>query len=270
MSDSEVKSTLAKSTYHDVWTRIYRGSDHEAYYRYAFDLAARFYEGTASGPVLDAGCGTGNHIRHLTQRGLDVCGIDYATEAVERTRANLAEIRGDRAVELATADILNLPFPDGRFTRVLCWGVLMHIPSVEQAICELCRVTAPGGRLVIGELNQASLQMKLARLGRTLLRRPARGDYVVTPAGVETWDGPPGARLVARRADIRWLQKAFGRHGARCVGIRSGELTEIYAEINSAFGRRMVHAINRVWYRWIRWPGPAAGNILLFEKSRGG
>jgi hypothetical protein len=25
--------------------------------------------------------------------------------------------------------------------------------------------------------------------------------------------------------------------------------------------------VNRIWFRGIRWPGPAFGNLLLFEKA---
>ena len=266
MSDKEVRSTLAKPAYHDAWIRIYRGKEHEAYFNYVFNLADRFYRDTRPGPVLDAGCGTGNHIRHLAQRGYEVCGIDYSVEAIETARAYLSELGGDHSVHVDMADILNLPYSDRQFTRVLCWGVLMHIPSVEQAISELCRVTAPKGRIVIGELNQSSLQIKLAGVIRKILRREVRGDYRATPAGIEAWDGPSGARIVARRANVNWLIDSFGRHGLICIGRYAGELTEIYAELSNPLLRGIIHAVNRFWYRWVRLPGPAASNILIFEK----
>ena len=266
MKDKEVNTTLGEPQYHEEWIRIYRGPELEPYYGYAFDLADRYFRVTPPGPVLDAGCGTGNHIRHLTQRGYDVVGIDYSAYAIASAQRNLDTLRSGQTVHLEVADLLKLPYQDDTFSRVLCWGVLMHIPSLEQAIAELCRVTAPGGRLVIGEANQNALQVKLTGLVRRVLRKPPRGDYHRTPAGIETWDGPPGNRIVARRANIRWLVNTFQSYGASCIGRHSGELTQIYADLNNRHLIRWVHLLNRIGYRWLRVPGVAATNILIFEK----
>jgi ubiquinone/menaquinone biosynthesis C-methylase UbiE len=268
MSDTDVKTTLANPGFHDAWSRIYRGPEHEGYYAYAFDLANHYYGGTEPGPVLDAGCGTGNHIRHLTQRGYDVCGIDYSEYAISMAHKVLDEICLGRKVTLEVADLLSLPFPEGKFSRVLCWGVLMHIPSVEKAISELCRITAPSGRIVICEANMDALQVKLAGFVRKLLKRPLRGNYRRTPEGVETWDGPSDNQIVARRSNIGWLINAFQSHGFRCIGRHVGEVTEIYAELDNPFWRQAVHALNRAGYRWLKAPGLAATNILVFEKIR--
>ena len=92
MDDKEVKNALEDHSYHDAWTRIYRAPDHEAYFNYVFDRIDRVYRDTAPGAVLDAGCGTGNHIRHLTAIGYDVHGVDYSPVAVERCRKELARI----------------------------------------------------------------------------------------------------------------------------------------------------------------------------------
>ncbi len=267
MDDKEVKNALEDHSYHDAWTRIYRAPDHEAYFNYVFDRIDRVYRDTAPGAVLDAGCGTGNHIRHLTAIGYDVHGVDYSPVAVERCRKELARIENGRHVDVQQADILALPFADGAFTRVLCWGVLMHIPSVEKAIAELCRVTAPGGRMIIGELNKDAWQLKLAALVRKWTGRKVRGDYRITPAGIEAWDGTPGHQLVARKADIGWTILAFEAHGTSCIGRYAGEFTEWYAETNRPLLRKLVHAFNRIWYSWIRAPGPAVANILVFEKN---
>ena len=43
-----------------------------------------------------------------------------------------------------------LPFADESFPCVLCSQVIEHVPMVPSMIDELCRVLAPGGRLVLG------------------------------------------------------------------------------------------------------------------------
>src|SRR5215471_2428474 len=50
-------------------------------------------EGAFTGPVLDAGCGTGENALHVASVGLQVLGFDVAETAVERARQK-AKARG--------------------------------------------------------------------------------------------------------------------------------------------------------------------------------
>src|SRR3954452_15900084 len=43
------------------------------------------------GPLLDAGCGTGDAALFFAERGLEVTGIDYLEEAIQRARTKAAE-----------------------------------------------------------------------------------------------------------------------------------------------------------------------------------
>ena len=47
------------------------------------------------------------------------------------------------------ADAQALPFGDAAFDRVLCSGVLYHVPDCERALREIRRVLLPGGRTVV-------------------------------------------------------------------------------------------------------------------------
>ena len=55
-----------------------------------------------TGPVLDAGCGTGEHALFFAARGHRVTGIDFVEEALRRARAKAAD-RG-LAVEFLVKD----------------------------------------------------------------------------------------------------------------------------------------------------------------------
>src|SRR5215813_168079 len=46
-----------------------------------------------TGPVLDAGCGTGEHALFFAARGHRVTGIDFVEEAIRRARRKAAERR---------------------------------------------------------------------------------------------------------------------------------------------------------------------------------
>jgi SAM-dependent methyltransferase len=92
--------------------------------------------------ILDAGCGTGNNLRHLSARGLAV-GIDISEEALRFCRT--------RGVVAARGSLLSLPFPDASFDWVTSFDVLYHrwVTDDRAAARELVRVMRPGGLLLV-------------------------------------------------------------------------------------------------------------------------
>jgi SAM-dependent methyltransferase len=100
-------------------------------------------------PVLDAGCGTGEHALFLASRGHRVIGIDFVDEAIRRARAKAAE-RG-LAVEFLVKDATTLADWRERFASVIDWG-LFHVFSDDDRrryVGGLARVLEPGGRLFL-------------------------------------------------------------------------------------------------------------------------
>src|SRR5215470_6342344 len=79
-----------------------------------------------TGPVLDAGCGTGEHALFFAARGYRVVGIDFVEEAVRRARRKAAE-RG-LAVEFLVQDALTLGNWGACFASVIDCG-LFHVFS---------------------------------------------------------------------------------------------------------------------------------------------
>jgi SAM-dependent methyltransferase len=70
-----------------------------------------------------------------------------------------------------------MPFDDESFDIVYCFGVLMHIPNVGDAIAEIRRVLKPGGILLLMVYNRSSINyhveiMFLRRLFVRLLLVP--------------------------------------------------------------------------------------------------
>jgi len=92
--------------------------------------------------ILDAGCGTGNNLKHLAARGSAV-GVDISEEALGFCRA--------RGVVVARAGLLELPFPDGSFDWVTSFDVLYHrwVSDDRAAMAELARVVRPGGLVLV-------------------------------------------------------------------------------------------------------------------------
>jgi cyclopropane fatty-acyl-phospholipid synthase-like methyltransferase len=102
-----------------------------------------------TGPVLDAGCGTGEHALFFAARGLRVTGIDFVEEAIRRARSKAAE-RGV-AAEFLVKDVTTLGGWDRRFANAIDCG-LFHVLSDEDRwryIYGLAHVLEPGGRLYL-------------------------------------------------------------------------------------------------------------------------
>jgi cyclopropane fatty-acyl-phospholipid synthase-like methyltransferase len=100
-------------------------------------------------PVLDAGCGTGEHALFLAARGHRVVGIDFVEEAIRRARRKAAE-RG-LAVEFLVKDATALAGWGERFSSVIDWG-LFHVFSDDDRrryAQGLAQVLEPGGRLFL-------------------------------------------------------------------------------------------------------------------------
>ena len=102
-----------------------------------------------TGPVLDAGCGTGEHALFFAARGHRVTGIDVVEEPIRRARAKAAE-RG-LAVEFLVKDATTLADWRERFASVIDWG-LFHVFSDDDRrryVAGLAHVLAPGSRLFL-------------------------------------------------------------------------------------------------------------------------
>ena len=98
--------------------------------------------------ILEAGSGAGRFSRVILERTrANLYSIDYST-AVEANWRNNAALGEGRFV-LAQASIYDMPFPDDRFDKVLCLGVLQHTPDFEKSVHALIAKARPGGEIVV-------------------------------------------------------------------------------------------------------------------------
>src|SRR5262245_372193 len=99
--------------------------------------------------VLDLGCGTGatTALAKRTQPGIEIVGLDPDDKALARARRKAERARLAIGFVQGFGDAL--PFPDGRFDRVLSSFMLHHLEAAEKpaVLRELRRVLRPGGSL---------------------------------------------------------------------------------------------------------------------------
>ena len=94
--------------------------------------------------VLEIGPGFGATTRVLADRVPRLSVVELDPGYCERLRNEL----GNGRVTVTQGDATALPYPDGRFSAVLCFTMLHHIPTVaqqDQAFAEVARVLRPGG-----------------------------------------------------------------------------------------------------------------------------
>ncbi len=93
--------------------------------------------------ILDAGCGTGGMLPHLSHYG-SIAGVDLSPNALEYARRRTPG-------HLARASVSRLPFAGGTFDLVTSFDVIYHqaVSDDEQALAETARVIRPGGHLLI-------------------------------------------------------------------------------------------------------------------------
>ena len=267
MSDTKngALGALADATIHEQWVAAYRTPEAQAFYELAFDDVVRRLGAPGGAVILDAGCGTCAKSVLLAARGFDVVAMDFSEDALALARETLQRHGVAARVTLRQGDLLNMPFKDGEFRYIICWGVLMHVPEIRRALSELARVLAPGGVLVTSEANVYSAQAIGMRWLKRLLGR-GRGRVVRTPAGLECHEQTGHGELVTRETDIDWYAAELARHGVQLSARLPGQFTELYVVTPWRFMRRWIHGWNHFWFRHVRLARPAVANLLIFTK----
>jgi SAM-dependent methyltransferase len=99
--------------------------------------------------VLDVACGPGNTTRTM----IAAVGPDGLAVGVDSSATMLAqavrETPSDSQVGYVRADAVDLPFDDGCFDAVSCYGALYLMDDPFGALREMIRLLKPGGRIAV-------------------------------------------------------------------------------------------------------------------------
>ena len=270
MSNSEsklVEHLLARPDVHEKWEGGYRTAENESFYEQAFDYIMEVLRPPAGATFLDVGCGPCAHSVRLARRGFNVRAVDFSESALKMAAEYVRERGLEERISLQRESLLELSFPDESFDYILCWGVLMHIPEVGRAVAEIARVLKPGGVLVVSEGNKSSLEAVGVRGLKRLLKRE-KATVKETPEGVEHWKVSGDDALVTRQANVGWLMKSFGERGLSVERRVAGQFSEAYTMVSAAPLKKLIHGFNSFWFRHVKSPGLAYGNILFLRKKK--
>jgi len=100
--------------------------------------------------ALDAGCASGavtSAMAALVGRTGRVYGLDLSHDRLLQARESCGEARFLRG------DLGHLPLSSGSVDYALCRLVLEYVPKPQPLVAELLRVTRPGGRVVLADVD---------------------------------------------------------------------------------------------------------------------
>jgi 2-polyprenyl-3-methyl-5-hydroxy-6-metoxy-1,4-benzoquinol methylase len=173
--------------------------------------------------VLDVGCGTGWFSQRATQRNANVTSVDIGLSL-------LAETRIKAGSDLVAADACALPFPDGTFDVVLSSECIEHTLDPQLAAAEICRVTRPGGLVVITVPNR--IWRFSATIAAVLKLRPYDG--------YEHWVGWRELRRVLTRSGVQ-VRRMRGFHLVPPVWRRTWSLLRRLDDYGGTLGPVMLN-----------------------------
>ena len=161
--------------------------------------------------VLDAGCGTGDHVLALARAGFVAVGVDFAEGMLAPARAKAAAAGSDAVFVNATLDA-RLPFEDGEFDHVVSVSSLQAVADPSFTLGELRRVLKPGGTLLLVHYPRPALHALplgrevRVRAGRLRDPSPAQVAFVTAKA----WAERRGGSRYWSADEIRTMLRAAG------------------------------------------------------------
>ena len=165
--------------------------------------------GLLSGRLLDAGCGTGEHVLLAAAHGADATGADISPRAIERARAKAVE-RGLPA-RFVVADVLSLGQLGMTFDTVIDSGVFHVFDDDDRAryVTSLASVLRPGGHcyLVCFSDRQPG-GFGPRRVTQDELRAAFSDGWSVISIETEAFDLRPGMPAPAAQAWLATIQRA--------------------------------------------------------------
>lgn len=115
-----------KKVYDDTYEKI----DGYNYYDVVKNIYVDCYAAFVEGPILDAGCGEGIHLKRLLKKGYEAFGIEISSVCCEKYL---------QGVKHKNIDIVSYAKEGQQYAGLICMDVLEHVPyaAIEETIASL-------------------------------------------------------------------------------------------------------------------------------------
>lgn len=140
----------------------------EATARLVAPIKRRSYELMEIGPaarVADIGCGIGIDVLQLTRlvgEGGQVFGLDADPAMTAEARRRLAAASPAASFRLDCAQSDALPYQAGALDACRSERLFQHLEEPQRTLAEMCRVTRPGGRVVVLDTDWGGMSVDAA------------------------------------------------------------------------------------------------------------
>lgn len=139
-SDSDIYDDF----YANIYDKILFNSD-----KNDFEISYIFQNSSKKGLVLDIGCGTGHHVKKISDLNIKTIGVDNSLSMIKKAQKNYPDLT------FKLANIMNtMEFPENTFSHIIClYFTIYYIQDKKQFLENCYHWLKPKGILVIHLVN---------------------------------------------------------------------------------------------------------------------
>jgi ubiquinone/menaquinone biosynthesis C-methylase UbiE len=160
-------------------------------HRRKLEILMRFLTPRKNSTMLEAGVGSGLHMKEVCKSCGNVVGLDISSKM-------LKEAKGEGLKPLVLADTENLPFRDSCFDAVYTISTLHHT-DYRKSIKEFARVCRQGGRLGVTEPNPLNPQQSIGAIKRYSVEK---GTFSMSISNLQREMVSSGMKILAKGSAI--------------------------------------------------------------------
>ncbi len=245
------------------WDDDYYHPIAESYYDKAIPWLLQAMGAGEADRVLDAGCGPGVHSIRAARYGCEVDSVDVSPTMLRHAERRVAAAGLSEKINFMHGDLTKLSL-DRQYQFVFSWGVIIHIPEVDDVVENLASVVAPGGSLGLQILSNKSLDFRLEKAARKLLGKPFK-EMEDGLLGTGVWYELNDERLWVMRFDLDALDKRMRSLGFEPVVRQTAEFSEFQRKLSGPVRSGLLW-LNRLMYRIGVLTPLSATQMLVYRK----
>ena len=136
----------------------------DLYKTYGYDsIAEREFilecAGPLDGKILEIGTGKGYLTVTAARNGYSFITVDPSEENQRFAKLNAAYYGVSHRIDFRTGDVYSLEFPEAVFDVAIFVNTYHHIGRAQDALEEINRILAPGGRLILSDFTEAGFDL---------------------------------------------------------------------------------------------------------------